>query len=164
MKRQPTQEQKDAAEARRARLRELAERVANMTDEEKSALLDRVGTVLTCEGHPLSLHNTLLLAYQADNVSMVGGFHQWRAVGRQVRKGEKALGIWIPKIKEDKNRQPGEISDKDLKPFFIFGSVFDVSQTEPIEAEEKPYYNSAGAVVTPALREEWNKMQEFVNA
>jgi hypothetical protein len=38
------------------------------------------------------------------------------------------------------------------------GYVFDISQTEPIEAER----NSAGAVVTPALRDEWNKMQDFI--
>ena len=65
-------------------------------------------------------------------------------------------------MKEDKNKQEGEMSDQ--HPFFIFGSVFDVSQTEPIEAAEKPYYNQAGAVVTPGLREEWNKMQAFVSA
>lgn len=134
MKRQPTPEQKAKAEERRAQLRELADRVSKMSDSEKAAMLDRVGTVLTCEGHPLSLHNTLMLAYQADSVSMVGGYRQWQAVGRQVRKGEKSLGIWIPKIKKDENKQEGEISNSDLRPFFIFGNVFDVSQTEPITA------------------------------
>lgn len=135
MKRQPTPEQKEKAEARRAHLRELAERVAAMTDEEKAALLDKVGTVLTCEGHPLSPKNSLLLAYQAEHVSMVGGYNQWINAGRQVRKGETSLGIWIPKEqKPDANRPEGMISEQDLRPFFIFGSVFDITQTDPIQA------------------------------
>lgn len=156
MKHQPTAEQKAKAEERRAQLKELAARVSAMTDEQKAALLDKVGTVLTCEGHPLSLHNTMMLAYQADRVSMVGGYRQWQAVGRQVRKGEKSLGIWIPggsKEEKEENERPA---------FFIFGSVFDVSQTDPIS--EEPTRNSAGALITPEFREEWNKTQEFIQA
>ena len=84
----PTAEQKAKAEERRAKLTELAQRVAAMSETEKAALLEKVGTVLTCEGHPLSAKNTLILAYQANSVSMVGGYRQWQAVGRQVMKGE----------------------------------------------------------------------------
>lgn len=161
----PTEEQKAKAEARRAHLRELADRIAAMTEEQKAAFLDKVGTVLTCEGHPLSLHNTLMLAYQRDGVTMVGGYNQWKNAGRQVRKGESSLGIWIPRMpKENETDAAAGIDPETQRPFFVFGNVFDISQTEPIEAEEKPYRNQAGAVVTPALREEWNKMQEYVNA
>jgi len=70
-------------------------------------------------------------------VTIVGGFQQWREQRRAVRKGESALAIWIPrKDKEDPNRQPGEISSPDLKEMqFFMGNVFDISQTQPIEAE-----------------------------
>lgn len=133
MKRQPTPEQQAKTEARRAQLRELAERVAAMTDAQKAELLDKVGTVITCEGHPLSPNNTVLLAYQADNVTMVGGYNQWHTAGRQVRKGEKSLGIWIPKQPKQDSESPAP-EEKNQRPFFIFGSVFDISQTDPINA------------------------------
>lgn len=131
MKRQPTEEQKARAEERRERLRELWQRVGAMSESERAAFAERVGVVVTCEGHPLTANNTILLAYQADGVTVVGGFQQWRKQGRQVTKGQRALGIWIPKNKDrDEKPEPGQAE----KPtYFIFGSVFDITQTEPIE-------------------------------
>ena len=125
--REATPEQKAKAEERRQKLRKLWEKVSEMTEEQCAAFVDKTGVIVTCEGHPLSVGNTILLAYQADNVTVIGGFQQWQKVGRQVRKGEKALGIWIPA----KSREEGE-KNEDKKPYFFFGSVFDISQTDPI--------------------------------
>ena len=129
MKRQPTPEQKAKAEERRAKLRALWEKVSAMSEEERAALADKIGTVTTCEGHPLSVGNTILLAYQADNVTVVGGYQQWRQMGRQVHRGESSLGIWIPKMGKE---QEGK---EDKPTYFIFGSVFDITQTDPIETD-----------------------------
>src|SRR4051812_49985945 len=93
---QPTAQQKAAAAERRTRFTELAKRVAALTDDERAALVARVGAVVTCEGRALSVHNSCLVLTQLPTASMVGGFRQWQAHGRSVRKGERGLCIWGP--------------------------------------------------------------------
>src|SRR5262245_22235054 len=95
-KKAPTEEQKAKAEARRERFRALAKKVADMDDDERQAIVDKFGAVVTVEGRRLSDGNTLLLAEQCETVSMVGGFQQWKRAGRVVRKGEHGLMIWLP--------------------------------------------------------------------
>jgi hypothetical protein len=141
---QPTAEQKAAAAARRERFTELAQRVAEMTDEERGALVARVGAIVTCEGHALSVHNSCLILTQLSTASMVGGFRQWKAHGRSVRKGERGLMIWVPTSrKEDaeptaSEGQPasaGEASGDTKRSGFVMGTVFDISQTETAEPQ-----------------------------
>lgn len=129
MKKQPSPEQKAKAEERRAKLRELCQKVAKLSEEERKQLVAKIGSVITCEGHPLTANNTILLAYQADNISVVGGYQQWQKAGRQVTKGQRALGIWIPTQKDTQDQKEGE---KEKGQTFIFGSVFDISQTEEL--------------------------------
>lgn len=133
MKRQPTPEQKAKAEERRQVLRDLWQKIGEMSEDQRAAFVEKIGTVVTCEGHPLSVGNTILLAYQAETVTVVGGYNQWRAAGRQVRKGERSLGIWIPKNKAEGESQPAPSIQTEKPLYFIFGSVFDISQTEPIQ-------------------------------
>jgi hypothetical protein len=160
-KHEPTQEQKEAAAAKRAAFKELCKRIADMSDEQRAAMADKMGAVVTVEGHALSGTNTLLVLYQYSTPTIVGGFQQWKKNGRKVKKGEHGLSIWIPKTeKADPNKQPGEMSLKDLDVHFFMGYVFDIGQTEPMDAPER---NSAGAVITPGLCEEWNKMQDFIS-
>ncbi len=130
MKHQPTPEQKARAEERRQMLKELWQKIGELSDEQRAQFAEQIGTVVTCEGHALSVGNTILLAYQADNISVVGGFHQWKKQGRQVMKGQRALGIWIPKNKGEE-AEPMPQTEKPI--YFIFGSVFDIAQTEPIQ-------------------------------
>lgn len=132
MKRNPTPEQKAKAEERRQALRDLWQKVSNMTEDQRKQFADRVGTVVTCEGHPLTVNNTILLAYQADNVTVVGGYQQWKQQGRQVMKGQRALGIWIP---ANKNKAEEAQAEDDKPSYFIFGSVFDITQTEPMQVQ-----------------------------
>src|SRR5712691_8342222 len=100
-RRQPTPEQKAAATERRARFTELANRVADMTDDERAALVAHVGAIVTCEGRALSVHNSCLVLTQLPTASMVGGFRQWKAHGRSVKKGEHGLMIWVPTSRKD---------------------------------------------------------------
>ena len=138
-RREATPEQKQAAAERRERFRALAKQVAEWPEEQRAALVDRCGAVVTCEGRALSFVNTCLVLTQRPGASMVGGFAQWLKAGRCVRKGETGIGIWVPIAKE----KPGEKAEPAThaeaaggtdggRPRFIMGTVFDVSQTNPL--------------------------------
>lgn len=131
-RREPTDEQKAKTQERREKFRSLVKQIAAMTDEEREAIVQRIGAVPTCEGRALSCVNTVLLVSQCPNVSMVGGFRQWIRQGRQVRKGERGHYIWIPKHKgEDGKGETAEAAaDEADKPNFVMGVVFDISQTD----------------------------------
>lgn len=139
-KRELTPAQKAAAQERRERFRETVKKIAAMPEADRVALINKVGIVPTVEGHALSLHNTLLLACQCASVSIVGGFRQWKAQGRSVRKGEHGYMIWIPKHPsaaenhDDDTPQPGDLNGtgeaKRDRTRFIMGTVFDIGQTE----------------------------------
>ncbi|HEM6204243.1 TPA: hypothetical protein U2C46_000064 [Streptococcus suis] len=83
-----------------------------------------------------SSRNLRLILTQQPTASQVASFKQWKETfGRHVKKGEKALRIFVPitYIKKDENNQP--ILDKDGKPeigttFRLKAAVFDVSQTD----------------------------------
>ncbi|MCA9643799.1 MAG: hypothetical protein KC492_24065, partial [Myxococcales bacterium] len=46
--------------------------------------------------HHYSLSNQLLITMQRPDATRVAGFHAWRKLGRQVRKGEKGIAIMVP--------------------------------------------------------------------
>jgi hypothetical protein len=64
---------------------------------------------------------------------LVGGFQQWKAHGRSVRKGAHGLMIWIPtKGKDEPDKPTPEDAEGAVRRSgFVMGTVFDVSQTEP---------------------------------
>lgn len=72
--------------------------------------------------HRYSARNCLLIALQCPAAKMVAGYHKWQQLGRQVRKGEKAITILAPILR----RGEGEA---DTLVGFRTASVFDVSQT-----------------------------------
>lgn len=119
-----------AREARKAAQRELVRRVAELSAEERQALVDKFGAIPNCEGRALSVFNSALILSQLESASMVGGFRQWQDKGRQVRKGEHGLVIWIPIARD---AEPTDASDEDEdRKRFILRPVFDISQTEEI--------------------------------
>lgn len=101
--------------------------------------------------HRYSFNNTLLIAMQRPDATLVTGYRNWQSMGRQVKKGEKGITILAPApIKRkreqeilDQNHMP--LLDADGKPRteevevviprFKTTPVFDISQTdgEPIE-------------------------------
>lgn len=133
---QPTAEQKAKADQRRAAFRALCQRVAAMSEDQRAAIAAKYG-IVTCEGHPLSPHNSCLLASQcADYMpSIVGGFQQWRRASRQVCKGQSGLMLWIPSGKRKHAADDQHADSKAGRQGFIMGYVWDISQTEPILAE-----------------------------
>ncbi len=128
-----TDEQRAKAEARRAQFTALARQIADMTDEQRAAMAERMAGAVTVEGRRLSVHNACLLACQRPDATMVGGFNQWKAHGRAVCKGEHGLMIWAPvRGREDGagGPQAGELSSE--RPRFIMVTVFDVTQTDAL--------------------------------
>jgi hypothetical protein len=150
-RRQPTEAQRAAAAERRERFKALAARVASMSEDERTALVMKLGAIVTCEGHALSAFNSCLVLTQFPGSSMVGGFHQWRAKGRKVRKGEHGLMIWIPTGRKDGTNEAAPIAEGDgdeesgKRTGFIMGTVFDVSQTEPALDGPELYRRAADA-------------------
>lgn len=129
-KRQPTEAQKAAAAEKRARFKEFCQRVAAMSEDDRALLAARM-PVVNPEGHPLSPYNTCLLISQTDTApTIVGGFQQWRKIGRQVRKGEHGLMIWCPSGKRKPADDSKPADDENDRPGFIMGYVFDISQTD----------------------------------
>ena len=133
-RKQATPAQKAAAKERRAKMRELASHISSMSQDQREALLERFNGIATIEGRVLSMHNTLMVALQYEDATIVGGFRQWREAGRYVRKGEVGMGLWYPikprKETADNNGEPTE----DMK--FALTTVFDVSQTDEIQDEQ----------------------------
>jgi N-terminal domain of anti-restriction factor ArdC len=133
-RKQPTPEQKEKAELRRKKFRELAKSISALTEEQRAEMASRLPAVATIEGRVLSVFNQCLLASQFPSVTIVGGFRQWKAAGRFVRKGSQGLSLWIPLKGRSEEPEKTELegsADSESRPSFIMGTVFDVSQTEP---------------------------------
>ena len=92
--------------------------------------------------HNYSLNNIHLLKMQNPNVYQVASFNKWKTdFDRTVKKGSKALKIWVPyqvktKISANQNElsfspSENEMEEKEVTVTrFKLGNVFDVSQTE----------------------------------
>lgn len=98
--------------------------------------------------HDYSLNNTLLIAFQRPDASLVAGYTAWqKQFGRQVQKGEKAIKILAPapykeKVEMDKidpitqvpvldaEGNPVKEIQEVKRPAFKVVNVFDVSQTD----------------------------------
>lgn len=116
----------------------LKEGMKNYLDSEQfKSFLDMMSKF-----HNYSLNNIHLLKMQNPNVSQVASFNKWKTdFERTVKKGSKALKIWVPyqvktKISANQNElsfSPSEngMEEKEVTVTrFKLGNVFDVSQTE----------------------------------
>ena len=108
-----------------------------MPELERVQLANKLG-IVTCEGHELSLCNTMLIALQCPTASIVGGFRQWIKQGRCVRKGEHGMMIWCPTGGKGEAVPPmavivyGSEPPAESSHRFIIGTVFDIGQTEEL--------------------------------
>lgn len=125
-------EQIAKTEARRARFRQLAKQIGDMSDAERETLAARMVGIATVEGRILSACNVQMIALQNPTATIVGGFRQWLKAGRCVRKGETGLMIWVPIIRKGAEAT-GETAAKPDETRFMCGTVFDVSQTVEID-------------------------------
>lgn len=135
MKSKPTQAQKDAAQARRDRMNELAKTISAMSPEAREQMAAQ-SPVVTIEGRVLSPFNQCMLISQRPGVTVVGGFRQWLNSDRCVRKGEKGICLWIPVKGGSKDAEPAE-GEAVSEMHFVLGTVFDVTQTDEVQAEQE---------------------------
>lgn len=86
--------------------------------------------------HAYSLNNVLLILSQMPHATQVAGLRKWQQLGRQVRKGEKAIHIFGYSTKkiteEDEN---GDDVEKRVPRFPVL-SVFDIGQTDLIDGAQ----------------------------
>jgi hypothetical protein len=120
--------------------RNLARKIAAMSDTECAKFAARCPVVLTIDGRPISGKNAMLAMMQCQNVTLIGGFRQWLAAGRAVRQGEKAIYIFVPSSRKADTASAATVGDDASAAVgdsvrFIMAAVFDVSQTDPIETE-----------------------------
>lgn len=132
-------------EEKKTRIKELMNKLSQFSEEQRQALVDRLG-ILNPEGHMLTGRNQALLYFQAGGnpLSVVGGFQQWQKYGRVVRKGERGYLIAVPSNVTKSNAvfpingnesTVVDVADDDI--FFLWKAVFDISQTEELTAENK---------------------------
>jgi len=114
-----------ARQEKQERIRAFAAQWAQMSADEQTAAIG--DAVFTVAGHALSGLNTAIALLQYPGVTVVGGYRQWQAAGRQVKKGEKSLGIFAPRSVKGDN-------DEELNVRFTMVNVFDISQTEEVAA------------------------------
>ena len=87
----------------RERMNELIKQVSALEPAQREEIARRM-PIVTCEGHAISAYNACFLAMQIElTLTIIGGFRQWQAAGRQVSPGQKAAGyIYVPmKRKKD---------------------------------------------------------------
>lgn len=113
---------------RKERIKQLRKQLLELTAEKRQVLAAQ-GMIATIEGRVLSLHNTLLVYLQSNGQTptVVGGYKQWKAAGRQVQRGQHGFTIFFPVGPKDED---GDIIAAER---FFTGTVFDISQTEAIE-------------------------------
>lgn len=78
--------------------------------------------------HRYSPQNVLLIDRQRPSATLVAGFHQWRRLGRSVRRGEH--GIWILAPMRVQRSTADEVDEAESLLGFRWVCVFDVAQTE----------------------------------
>ena len=86
--------------------------------------------------HHYSFANSLLIYAQKPVATRVAGYRAWQSLGRQVRKGETGIKIFVPFTKRLDDPETGE-EDKRVTGFGV-GNVFDVSSTDGEPLPERP--------------------------
>lgn len=111
-------------------------------------LVEAVHTLTTSDGwqrmcavaarfHRYSAHNMLLIGTQRPTATQVAGYHTWRSVGRNVRRGELGIAILAPVLSRNSELGVAEALDANnaeqpvtrLRGFRVV-HVFDVAQTD----------------------------------
>jgi antirestriction protein ArdC len=138
--------------ARKEKLSTLIKEISAMTAFQRMQLFSKLPCIVNTEGKALSVRNTILIHRQISDPTMVGGFRQWLKQGRCVRKGEHGAAILFPrtfgKAGAQEDNADGETQVKSAMRF-LTGTVFDVGQTEPIDATIDPEVRPILALPAP---------------
>ena len=128
-----------SSEERRERTRALQESIAGQVLEFRETEQWKQFLDFSRSFHDYSVNNKALIYSQRPDASMVAGYRAWQEKGRQVRKGEKAIRIFGVTQRKTRTR---DVEDEDQEQdaaraslYFPVLSVFDISQTDPIDPD-----------------------------
>jgi hypothetical protein len=87
-----------------------------------------------------SPHNTLWILFQNPWATYVASYKRWKEeLGYQVRRNEISLKVWAPRNRKVVEVDPETQEEVEVvRVTFSLGSVFDVSQVDPIPGKAKP--------------------------
>ena len=77
--------------------------------------------------HRYSVSNLFLIIAQCPHASQVAGYRTWQGMGRQVRRGSRAIRILAPVVRKTIEEEEGQ---EQVVMAFRTVNVFDVSQTK----------------------------------
>jgi len=142
---------------------EQAKQIASKAIEQLSEALER-GHSETLRGylaamamfHRYSLHNIMLIASQRPDATRVAGFHTWKQLGRNVKKGAKGIMILAPVVLR-KSREEATSEEDHSKSAVGFRVVYVFDQ---IDTEGKPLCELGCAQGDPSGYTE--KLKQFI--
>ena len=87
---------------------------------------DRWAAYLRCQArfHRYSPRNVLLISLQRPDATQVAGYRVWQSLGRQVRRGERAISILAPLRSTSHDEEEPRVVG------FRWVAVFDIEQTD----------------------------------
>lgn len=123
-----------------AKIADIVDQLANATDAARVAETMTQYLETAAQFHNYSWGNQMLIAFNRPDATQVAGYQAWRALGRQVRKGERGIAILAPvaiRLKDDAGEDTNEI-----RVGFKTVHVFDVAQTDGDPLPEPPDWKS----------------------
>lgn len=111
--------------------------------------------------HQYSLGNQMIAVREIISrglpVGPIASFRRWNELGRRIKKGQRAIALWMPVTVKRKVKQEDGTEGEEIQRFFIMkNNWFTLAQTEPIGPE------NPGTVPTPEIPE-WNREQALAN-
>lgn len=142
---------REFAEQRRTEDRErLEQAVADLASSEGWERWVRSRTAF----HSYSFCNTMLIAHQRPDATLVGSYGLWQSMSRQVRRGERGIRIMAPMVVKDREAQQDATGEQATRVLFKSVAVFDVGQTDGEQLptlDHEPISGDTHAEHLPAL-------------
>jgi len=142
---------------------EQAKQIASKAIEQLSEALERGHSetlrnylAAMARFHRYSLHNLLLIVSQRPDATRVAGFHTWKQLGRNVKKGAKGIMILAPVVLR-KSKEEATSEEDQSKAAVYFHAVYVFDQ---MDTEGKPLSELGSAQGDPAGYTE--KLKQFI--
>jgi antirestriction protein ArdC len=142
---------------------EQAKQIASKAIEQLSEALERGHSetlrnylAAMAKFHRYSLHNLILIVSQRPDATRVAGFHTWKQLGRNVKKGAKGIMILAPVVLR-KNREEATSEEDQSKTAVYFRAVYVFDQ---MDTDGKPLSELGSAQGDPSAYTD--KLKQFV--
>ena len=142
---------------------EQAKQIASKAIEQLSEALERGHSetlrsylAAMARFHRYSLHNLILIVSQRPDATRVAGFHTWKQLGRNVKKGAKGIMILAPVVLR-KSKEEATFEEDQSKAAVYFRAVYVFDQ---MDTEGTPLSELCSAQGDPAGYTE--KLKQFI--